>query len=92
MNSTIWKFQLVGDRCPITLPQGAVVLTVQTQHGSPFIWALVDPMATESEERLFITYGTGHPVPDEMSVSCYVGTFQQLRGSLIWHVFEKVAP
>ncbi len=91
MSTTIWKFELVGDRCWISLPLGATVLTVQVQHGSPFVWALVDPEETALEARLFITYGTGHPVPDEMTGAYYIGTFQQLQGSLIWHVFEKVS-
>ncbi len=83
----VWKFELSLAGSRIEMPVGARVLTVQTQLGRPCLWALVDPERAK-EERLFVVYGTGHPIaaPDTLA---YVGTFQDLGGRLIWHVFEQ---
>lgn len=44
---TIWKFPVVmpmeDNQFSVEMPQGAEVLGVQTQRGSPQMWALVDP-------------------------------------------------
>jgi len=84
MEKMIWKWMLTPD-CVIEMPAGALVLTVQTQHGEPQIWALVDP-TRQKVRRRFRTYGTGHVVPDYPGE--YVGTFQLSGGALVFHVFE----
>ena len=38
---------------------------------------------------MFVTYGTGHDVPDEPGQ--YVGTFFMNGGSLVFHVFETTS-
>lgn len=43
----------------IAMPRGAQVLCVQTQNGTPCLWALVTTTAPEVH-RKFRTYGTGH--------------------------------
>ena len=69
----IWKFPLeVTDDQIVNIPFGATVLTVQEQHGSPCMWALVEPTNTP-EPRSFHIAGTGHPFDGEGD---YVGTFQ----------------
>lgn len=56
----IFKYPLrVDDRQTVQLPKGAELLTVQVQHGSPCLWALVDE-AAETESRVILMYGTGH--------------------------------
>lgn len=58
----VFKYQLrVEDVQTIWLPKGAELLTVQTQQGTPCLWALVDEQAP-TEERTILMYGTGHPV------------------------------
>lgn len=89
MNKTIWKFELkTTDNQTIEMPANAEILTVQTQHEVPCIWALVDP--TEPNEKRFIkVFGTGHDVHYEMGLSRnYLGTYQLHNGSLVFHVFE----
>ena len=66
------------------MPKGAQILTVQMQHGTPQLWALVDPNAQRVLRRILI-YGTGHPV-DTFNV--YIATFQIMNGSLVFHVFD----
>lgn len=79
----IWKFKLDEK---IYLPIGAKILTIQTQQGQPFIWALVNN-SKDMEERYFRVFGTGQPMNDFKGE--YIGTYQQLNGLLIFHVFEK---
>ena len=84
----IYKYPLkVTDEQTLELPYGAQVLCCQVQDGEPQLWALVDSKATPLVGRTFRIYGTGHEV-DHVGHLKYVGTFQQLEGRLVWHVFE----
>lgn len=67
------------------MPRGALVLHVATQHGEPFLWALVDPTAPV-ETRGFIIYGTGHDVTEDAGK--HLGSFLIFSDSLVFHVFE----
>jgi hypothetical protein len=83
---TVYKYPIeMHDNFLVELPIGAYVLTVQVQHGTPYIWALVD---TESptELRPFRLLGTGHPI--EQPLTRYIGTFQLNGGALVFHLFE----
>lgn len=83
----IYKYPIsVDDEISIKIPKGAVILTVQIQKGEPCIWALVDPDKEETE-RHFYLYGTGMTVTH---AEVYIGSFQMLNGSLIFHLFESV--
>ncbi len=86
--TTIWKFLLeVTDTQDVKMPRGARILTVDVQHGTPCLWALVDGEQPR-ESRHIQMYGTGHsfdPVPSD-----YIGTFQLSGGSLVFHVFENI--
>lgn len=87
MEKTIWKFTFEPrDDIEIEMPKEAEVLAVQTQHGQPCIWALVNSKA-EKETRRFRMAGTGHPINDKLGK--YIGTFQMMSGQLIFHLFEK---
>lgn len=86
---TIWKYKLhAGDTCSLSMPAGAEVLTTQVQAEEVCIWALVDDQAKE-ERRTFCVYGTGHPIKTTDPL-LYVGTFQLMGGSLVFHVFELI--
>jgi hypothetical protein len=87
----IWKFDiLMEDRISIGLPKGAEILTVQTQKGIPFLWALVDPEQTP-ELRYFRIYGTGRQTQDFENLKLtYISTFQIMDGTLVFHLFEEV--
>lgn len=83
---TIWKFELeVTYKQVIRMPAEAEVLSVQTQHDQPVLWALVGPKHY-LEERTFFMHGTGHSVGPE--VGRFVGTFQMAEGGLVFHLFE----
>lgn len=89
MSKTIWKFELdTTDMIGVDMPIGAEILTVQEQYGKPCLWALVDA-ESKKENRIFCIHGTGHDVSSSHAKK-YVGTYQLMDGSLIFHVFELV--
>jgi hypothetical protein len=82
----VWKFTIQGPRQTIEMPAGAKILSLQTQHNEPQIWALVDTHAPK-ESRTFRAVPTGADfIDDEMT---YIGTFQINNGSLVFHIFEE---
>ena len=90
MVKEIWKYPLLA-ATPIILamPEGAVMLTVQTQRGTPCLWALVDPQA-QKVDYTFHIIATGEPFnavwDTEMS---YVGSFQTKNETYVWHLFRE---
>jgi len=85
--NTIYKYKLQPNFGRLEMPQGAQVLTVQMQDGTPCLWARVDTDRA-LEWRSFDVYGTGHEMPDDPRL-VYVATFQMDGGALVWHVFES---
>lgn len=84
MKST-WKYPLsITDRQIVSMPQGAQILTVQVQHDTPCLWALVNS-ENPLQARGIQIFGTGHPASNAGE---YIGTFQVAGGSLVFHVFE----
>lgn len=82
----IYKYEIaVTDEQTISLPTAAKILAVQIQHGRPQIWALFDESLGGKDNRTLFVVGTGNPLPP---CGRYIGTFQMMNGSLIWHVFE----
>ena len=82
----IWKFGLdVADVQQVMMPEGAQILSVQTQMETPQLWALVDP-SRGVEARTIALYGTGHPMPTDPGR--FLGTFQLSDGALVFHAFE----
>ena len=90
MKEQIWKFPISPQRTKVQMPQGAQILTIQTQGEIPCIWALVNP-ESEMEIRYFEIFGTGHDVPVERGIERkYINTFQLEGGKLVFHLFERV--
>ncbi len=86
----VYKYPIrIADVFSLELPRGAQLLDVQTQRGEPHLWALVDADAV-LERRWFRLAGTGHDIPE--AVKSHAGSFQLQGGSLVFHVFEIVAP
>lgn len=86
MEKSIWKFPFTAsDEIDLYIPKGGEVLTVQIQGATPCMWVLVNPKA-EIEIRTFSIVGTGHPI--KYNLGKYIGTFQLLGGSLVFHIFE----
>lgn len=82
---TIYKYKLQPGRTVLDMPDGAKVLTVQTQGDDVCLWALVEPNKPTTR-RFFDVYGTGHQMPADPGA--YVATFQMGGSALVWHVFE----
>ncbi len=86
MSKTIWKYHASpSGRWTQLMPAGAEILSVQIQRGQVEMWALVDANRPE-EVRAFVTYGTGHPMPDDPGK--FIGTFQLASGDLVFHLFD----
>ncbi len=84
---TIWKFPIeILDEFELQLPKDAKILTVQTQHNRPCIWALIDPTA-EVVSKKFKIYGTNHKIPTLEGIT-YIGTFQVDNGNYVFHLFS----
>lgn len=81
---TIWKYEVKPDEFSVWMPEGAKVLTVQTQGKTAQMWALVNP-DNRAKERKFVTFGTGHEIDNRLDL-VYIGTFQ--AGWLVFHLFE----
>lgn len=86
MKKAIWKYE-VPDTGEVTLsmPRGAMAMTVQVQRGTPVMWAMVDPLAPKVE-RHFRVIGTGWEF--DTSGLLYVGTYQVSGGDFVFHLFE----
>jgi len=83
----IYKYPIpITDEFTLELPEGALILTFQTQHNKPYIWALISPDA-ELETAGFRLFETGHPVEDADTLE-YIGTTQTEGGDLVWHLFR----
>ena len=83
---TIWKYELQVDRNEIEIPQGAAILSVQTQNERPCIW--FELFADNPKEtRVFEIFGTGHTLPN--SPGRYIGTIQLMDGKFVGHIYER---
>lgn len=86
--ATIWKYDVPTDQSfTLKIPAGSQVLCVQVQHNSPRIWVLVHAPNAPEDTRRFVVVGTGADVPNSLALA-YVGTFQMVGGSLVFHLFE----
>lgn len=84
---TIWKYEIEAtDRQTVSIPKDAQFLSIQVQRQSICMWFLVNPKKPPVD-RVFTVYGTGHHVPAVPGK--YLGTFQLMGGSLVFHAFEE---
>lgn len=81
----IWKYNL-GIDGELEIPEGAKILTVQTQKNEPYIWALIDPKKPKKKRR-FIALATGYNASMVVNKP-YIGTYQIDDGDGVYHVFE----
>lgn len=89
MDKQVWKYELKTELNQIIeMPKGAEILTVQTQNGHPYLWALVDPEQPK-EERHIEVFATGEPISYGMGIDRkYINSYQLRGGSFVFHVFE----
>lgn len=94
--AAVWKYKLGPGITVLDLPEGALPLTVASQGGGIFLWALViaerdspTGMApAPTKRRAFLLVGTGHRW-HPAAFGRYVGT--AFLGDLVFHVFETSA-
>lgn len=87
MARQIWKFSVPPDGV-IEMPHDAQLLSVQMQGGAPVLWAIVDPDATPTTQRVHIV-GTGHDLSDD--IGAFIDTFQVPDMGLVFHVFATTS-
>ena len=84
----IYKYALPSESYfGIGLPQGAEILKADVQHGTPWMWAIVDP-EKPPEMRIFRLIGTGHSIGEDGLK--FISTFQMSGGDLVFHFFERM--
>jgi hypothetical protein len=82
---TIHKFTLaIQDVQVLALPRFSQPLSVQMQHGSPQLWAMVNTEEPKADYTV-LCYGTGHEVQPLPVGYEFLGTIQ--FGSLVFHYF-----
>lgn len=88
MKKAVYKYDIPSFKASeIQMPEGAQILSLQVQDGRPRIWALVNPEA-RPKAREFMVVGTGHEI--ERENIRHIGTWQQMDGALVWHLFEII--
>lgn len=92
MKRRIHKFKLnpTMHQQKILMPFNAKILTVQTQMGKPYIWAMVNDNSNVEYE--FTIFDTGEEIPNDFDTvfdHTYVGTYQLFGGAEIYHLFKK---
>lgn len=84
MKQVIYKYKVL-ESGTISLPLRHKILCCDVQNDSPFIWCLVNPDDIP-EEQQFLLMTTGYPFNFEGWK--YVGTFHQVGGWAVLHLFE----
>ena len=87
---TICQYALPpGIKRRLSMPKGAIPLTVQVQAGTPCLWALVNPDAPRVAYETY-TVATGEPLISDICVpKHYLGSFQFTEGGLVFHCFLR---
>ena len=86
----IFKYNFsIADSFEIELPISSKILAVQNQGNDNALWALVDDTETIKTNKTFRVFGTGQPLPVNVYQYEFIGTFQDLGGALVWHVFLR---
>lgn len=89
MINRIFKYQLTEKYCRISIPENAMILSVQHQKefDTVVLWVKVDPEANE-EYRYFRLFETGEEIHYSKNKGYgYLNTIQ-LDSGLVYHVFE----
>lgn len=95
MAKVIQKYEMaIADETALTLPEGAEILSCQTQRWAPdvpVLWILheVPTDKTMLKSRTIRMVGTDIPMED-MNLTRHIGTIQIRGGRYALHVFEQV--
>ena len=90
MKRVIWKYPLkVTDVQDIEIPQGSILISVQSQNEIPCLWVLIYNSDAEKEVIRLRTVGTGNAISDDdFDPRDFLGTYQLNNGSFVGHVFQ----
>lgn len=82
----IFKYKLPRDGGVVTINAAVCQwLEIHSQNGWPHIWAIVDDEGAEMQYEI-VAWGTGWEMPDELELTKYLGTAQDMAG-YVWHYF-----
>lgn len=85
----IFKYPIpVQDKFTLNLIEGAEILSVQSQGGSPVMWVMIDEVPEATKERAFIINPTGLWF-DVVGLK-YIATFQIESVGFVGHLFEQL--
>lgn len=78
----------------VEMPTGAEILSIENQHETLVVWAMVDPNATRMEQREFTLLATGATLLSDAARDLNVNflfmkTVLFSGGSFVLHVFVK---
>ena len=83
---TVWKVELVIQEIQtVMLPERYEIISLMVQHGTPCLWAIVNPEHPKYGVRILI-HGTGHPISDDAGE--FLGSFMLTDGGFIGHVWK----
>lgn len=99
MNSILKYNVPAADTFEVDMPEGAQILSVQTQLGQPYIWACGRANNPMREMRTFRLIATGQTFPEEVTQArtvaegvalLHIGTFQITNEErpMVFHLFE----
>lgn len=81
----IYKYPIrVAPEQYVDMPSAARILSVQVQHDTLCLWAVIDPEAPV-HPRMIRVVATGKTFDND---GAYLGTVQLERGQFVFHVFE----
>ena len=84
---TVFKYDLpLEEAFTLDLPEGAELLTVQVQLGSPKMWFRVDT-SRQVRPQIFGICGTGQELHSRLAQAPFKGTFQLSGGAYVFHLF-----
>ena len=94
MNTSIWKFDLLGPDTVdlnhalhgVPMPQDAKILCVHEQGNRPMLWAAVDPEAKKILRKILIQ-GTGDGSIEKIAEK-YIGSVFLDKGAFVFHFFD----
>ena len=88
---TVHKFPLRsrGRVASLMLPKGAMITKIDKQHGSPFVWVLVDTNAPYDQQCDILILGTGSDAPVDEGFWPMHTFFEGEDNHLVWHAYVK---
>lgn len=91
VSQTIYKYTLMPQTSNVLcLPASANILSAKCQGEHTQVWALVNPDEQEMSSVDFRTYGTGHPIEDDIEGYTFLDTVLLHNGELVHHIFYKM--